>query len=135
MCIDFLKLNAATREDHFPLPFIDQMLERLANHPYYRFLDGYSGFFQILIHPDDVHMPIQHVCLQENAIRPVECSATFQRCMMSIFTDLIEDIMEIFMDDFSVYGSSFLCLFEKFVKGVAAMRGVWEPKFALSISV
>ena len=53
MCIDYRKLNAATRKDHFPLPFIDHMLERLANHKYYCFLDGYSGFFQILIHPDD----------------------------------------------------------------------------------
>ena len=53
MCIDYRKLNAATRKDHFPLPFIDQMLERLANHPYYCFLDGYSGFFQIPIHPND----------------------------------------------------------------------------------
>jgi len=53
MCIDYRKLNGATRKDHFPLPFIDQMLERLANHQYYCFLDGYSGFFQIPIHPDD----------------------------------------------------------------------------------
>ncbi|KAF8082321.1 hypothetical protein N665_0833s0001 [Sinapis alba] len=53
MFIDYKKLNAATRKDHFPLPFIDQMLERLANHPYYCFLDGYSVFFQIPIHPDD----------------------------------------------------------------------------------
>ena len=53
MCIDYRKLNSASRNDHFPLPFIDQMLERLANHPYYCFLDGYSGFFQIPIHPDD----------------------------------------------------------------------------------
>jgi len=53
MCIDYRKLNAATRKDDFPLPFIDQMLERLANHKYYCFLDGYSGFFQIPIHPND----------------------------------------------------------------------------------
>ena len=53
MCIDYRKLNAATRKDHFPLPFIDQMLERLANHQYYCFLDGYPGFFQIPIHPGD----------------------------------------------------------------------------------
>ncbi|KAL1194226.1 hypothetical protein V5N11_035190 [Cardamine amara subsp. amara] len=39
MCIDYRKLNAATRKDHFPLPFIDQMLERLVNHPYYCLLD------------------------------------------------------------------------------------------------
>ena len=45
MCIDYRKLNAATRKYHFPLSFIDQMLERLANHQYYCFLDGYSGFF------------------------------------------------------------------------------------------
>ncbi|XP_045791573.1 uncharacterized protein LOC123886284 [Trifolium pratense] len=43
LCIDYRKLNKATRKNHFPLPFIDQMLERLANH----------SFFQIPIHPDD----------------------------------------------------------------------------------
>ena len=47
--IDYRKLNVVTRKDHFPLPFIDQMLERLASHSYYCFLDGYSGYFQIAI--------------------------------------------------------------------------------------
>jgi imidazoleglycerol phosphate dehydratase HisB len=44
MCIDYRKLNKATKKGHFPLPFIDEMLERLANHTYFCFLDGYSGF-------------------------------------------------------------------------------------------
>ena len=44
MCIDHRKLNEATRKDHFPLPFMDQMLERLAGHEYCCFLDGYSGY-------------------------------------------------------------------------------------------
>ena len=44
MCIDYRRLNTATRKDHFPLPFIDQMLERLAGHAFYYFLDGYSGY-------------------------------------------------------------------------------------------
>ena len=48
MCIDYRKLNAATRKDHFNLPFIDQMLERLANHQYYCFLDGTLDFFKSL---------------------------------------------------------------------------------------
>jgi hypothetical protein len=52
MCIDYQKLNKATKKDHFPLPFIDEMLERLANHTYFCFLDGYPGFMQIPIHPD-----------------------------------------------------------------------------------
>ncbi|XP_078170268.1 uncharacterized protein LOC144564543 [Carex rostrata] len=56
MCIDYRKLNAATRKDHFPLPFVDQLLERLADHSYFCYLDGYSGFFQIAIHPQDQEM-------------------------------------------------------------------------------
>jgi hypothetical protein len=47
MCIDYRRLNQATRKDHFPLPFMDQMLERLADKNFYCFLDGYSGYNQI----------------------------------------------------------------------------------------
>ncbi|XP_047949003.1 uncharacterized protein LOC125194830 [Salvia hispanica] len=53
MCIDYRKLNEATKKDHFPLPFIDQMLERLAGKQYFCFLDGYSGYFQIYVNPED----------------------------------------------------------------------------------
>ena len=53
VCIDYRKLNVVTCKDHFPLPFIDQMLERLAGHSYYCFLDGYSGYFHITIAPED----------------------------------------------------------------------------------
>ncbi|GJR75644.1 reverse transcriptase domain-containing protein, partial [Tanacetum coccineum] len=67
VCIDYRKLNEATRKDHFPLPFMDQMLERLAGNEYYCFLDGFSA----------------------------------------IFHDMVEKTMEVFMDDFSVFGNSF----------------------------
>jgi hypothetical protein len=53
VCIDYRKLNSVTRKDHFPLPFIGQMVERLASHDYYYFLDGYSGYNQILLDPED----------------------------------------------------------------------------------
>ncbi|XP_016173220.1 uncharacterized protein LOC107615691 [Arachis ipaensis] len=53
MCIDYRKLNETTRKDHFPLPFMDQMLERLAGHAYYCFLEGYSGYNQIVVDPRD----------------------------------------------------------------------------------
>ncbi|KAG7543337.1 Integrase catalytic core [Arabidopsis thaliana x Arabidopsis arenosa] len=112
MCIDYRKLNAASRKYHFPLPFIDQMLERLANHPYYCFLDGYSGFFQIPIHPNDQEKttftcPYGTFAYKRMPFGLCNAPATFQRCMTSIFSDLIEEMVEVFMDDFSVYGSSF----------------------------
>ena len=53
MCIDYRKLNSMTRKDHFPLPFIDQMLERIAGHAYCSFLNGYSGYNQIHIAHED----------------------------------------------------------------------------------
>ena len=53
VCIDYRKLNTATKKDHFPLPFIDQMLDKLAGHPHFCFLDGYSGYNQIAIAPED----------------------------------------------------------------------------------
>ena len=51
--IDYRKLNDATRKDHFPLPFIDQMIEKLSGHEYYYFLDGYSGYNQIPVALED----------------------------------------------------------------------------------
>ena len=53
MVIDFRKLNKATKKDHYPLPFIDQMLERLSKHTHFCFLDGYSGFSQIHVSKED----------------------------------------------------------------------------------
>ncbi|GKA57386.1 DNA-directed DNA polymerase, partial [Tanacetum coccineum] len=65
VCIDYRKLNEATCKDHFPLPFMDQMLERLAGNEFYCFLDGFSGYFQIPIDPKDqeknyFHVPIRN---------------------------------------------------------------------------
>ena len=116
VCIDYRKLNNATRKDHFPLPFIDQMLERIAGHAYYCFLDGYSGYNQIFIYPEDQEKttftcPYGTFAYRRMPFGLCNAPATFQRCMMAIFSDLIENIMEVFMDDFSVFGSSFdLCL-------------------------
>nr|GEY17901.1 DNA-directed DNA polymerase [Tanacetum cinerariifolium] len=57
VCIEYRKLNEATRKDHFPLPIMDQMLERLAGNKYYYFLDGFSGYFQITIDLKDQEKP------------------------------------------------------------------------------
>ncbi|GJV95706.1 reverse transcriptase domain-containing protein [Tanacetum coccineum] len=112
VCIDYRKLNEATRKDHFPLPFMDQMLKRLAGNEYYCFLDGFSGYFQIPIDPHDQEKTTFTCPYGTFAYRRMPfglCNApgTFQRCMMAIFHDMIEKMMEVFMDDFSVFGNSF----------------------------
>ena len=112
VCIDYRKLNTAIRKDHFPLPFIDKMLDRLAGHPHLFFLDGYSGYNQIAIAPEDQEKttfscPYGTFAFRRMPSELCNAPATFQRCMMSMFADLAEEVMEIFMDDFKVYGSSF----------------------------
>nr|GEY07559.1 reverse transcriptase domain-containing protein [Tanacetum cinerariifolium] len=112
VCIDYRKLNKATCKDHFPLPFIDQMLERLAGNQYYCFLGGFSSYFQIPIDPKDQEKTTFTCPYETFAYRRMPfglCNApgTFQRCMMAIFHDMIEKTIEVFMDDFSVFRNSF----------------------------
>ncbi|GKE07360.1 putative nucleotidyltransferase, ribonuclease H, partial [Tanacetum coccineum] len=108
VCIEFRKLNDATRKDHFPLPFIDQMLERLSGNEYYCFLDGFSGYFQISIALEDQEKtdftyPYGTFAYRRMPFGLCNAPTTFQRCMTAIFHDMVEDFMEVFMDDLSVF--------------------------------
>nr|GEZ87897.1 reverse transcriptase domain-containing protein [Tanacetum cinerariifolium] len=91
---------------------MDQMLERLAGNEYYCFLDGFSGYFQIPIDPKDQEKttftyPYGTFAYKRMPFGLCNAPGTFQRCMMTIFHDMIEKMMEVFMDNFSVFGNSF----------------------------
>ncbi|XP_075077063.1 uncharacterized protein LOC142163817 [Nicotiana tabacum] len=112
MCIDYRRLNDATRKDHYPLPFIDQMLEKVVGHGCYCFLDGYSGFNQIPIAPEDVEKtiftcPSGIFAYMRISFGLCNAPAAFQRCMMSIFSDLNGKYLEVFMDDFTLFDDEF----------------------------
>ena len=112
ICIDYWKLNKATRRYHFPLPFLDQMLDWLARHEYYCFLDKYLAYNQITISPEDQEKTTFTCPYGTFAFRLMPfglCNApsTFQRYMPAIFSDMVERTIEVFMDDFSVLGKSF----------------------------
>ena len=88
------------------------MLERLSKHTHFCFLDGYSGFSQIPVLADDQSKttftcPFGTFAYRRMTFGLCNAPATFQRCMMAIFSDFCEKICDVFMDDFSVYGSSF----------------------------
>ncbi|RDX84277.1 Retrovirus-related Pol polyprotein from transposon 17.6, partial [Mucuna pruriens] len=93
------ELNQATHKDHFPFPFIDQVLEKLLGKSHYYFLDGFSGYMQI------------HIALEDQHKTTFTCPlGTFAYSRMPfgfIFSDLLQDYMEVFMGDFTVYANSF----------------------------
>ena len=101
-----------TRKDNLPLPFIDQLLERVSGYLLYCFLDGYSGYFQIEIAVEDQEKttftyPFETYAYRRMPFGLCNAPATFKRCMLSIFSDMVERIMEVYMDDITIYGGTF----------------------------
>jgi len=85
--------------DHFPLPFIDQVLDGLEGKKFFSFLDGFNGYNQIQVSPEDQDKTT-FAC-------PWGTFSTFQRAVLSIFYELVHDAEEIYMDDFTPFGCDF----------------------------
>eukprot|EP00253_Pinus_taeda_P027115 PITA_27115 len=112
VCVEYRALNKATQKDHFPLPFIDQVLDNLAGKKFFSFLDGFSGYNQIRIAPqyqDKTTFTSPWGTFAYRVLPFGLCNApsTFQRAVIGIFSDMINDSLEIFMDDFTPYGTTF----------------------------
>ena len=111
LCQDYRKLNAATRKDHYPLPFTDIILDKVAGSKRFSFLDGYAGYNKIHIKKEDQSKTTFTTDWGTFAFCRMPfgltgAPATFQRAMTTIFKDFLRDFMEVFIDDFCVYGSS-----------------------------
>jgi hypothetical protein len=124
VCIDYRELNKETLKDYFPLPFIDQVLDTLEGKKYLSFLDGFSGYNQIQIALEDQDKTTFTFPWGTYAYKVLPfglCNAptTFQRAVLAIFSDLLHDCMEVYMDDFTMFGNSFeeaLTNLKKFLK-------------------
>ena len=94
-CIDYRKLNAVTKKDHFPFPFIDQMIERLACQVYYYFLDDFSDYFQIALVSNDQEKitftyPFGTFAYKRMPFELCNVPTTFQQCIVSIFLKYVK---------------------------------------------
>ena len=95
MCIDYDLFNKETWNYQFLLPFMDQMIERLVNQAFYCFLDGYSGYNQILVNSEDQEkitftFPFGVFAYQRMSFGICNAPATYERCMHGMFFDMVE---------------------------------------------
>lgn len=113
MCTDLKKLNATMRKYHFFILLINEMLEKQHGKPFFGFLNVFSSYYQIIVSQEDQEKTIFTYPFGTLAHKHMMsfglCDApyTFKRYIVSIFLELIENCIEIFMDDFIVYGNSF----------------------------
>ena len=110
VCVDYRKLNAVTVTDAFPLPFTDSVLDAVAGHEMYSFLDGFSGYNQVRMHPNDqektAFVTEWGVFVAEVMMFGLKTApATFQRIIAEVFGEYIPAFMQVFLDDFAVYGT------------------------------
>ena len=108
VCQDFKKLNASTKKDYFPIPFTDIILDHVSDHECYNLLDGFFGYNQVFIRPEDqlkTTFTTEWGTFAFNRMPFELCNAprTFQRLMMDIFQDFLKHFLEVFIDDFAIF--------------------------------
>ena len=107
VCVDYTDLNVACPKDSFPLPCIDQIMDSLAGHGMLSFLDAFSGYHQIPMHPLDAEKtsfitPHGLYCYNVMPFGLKNAGATYQRLVTKMFLLLLGSTMEVYIDDMLV---------------------------------
>ncbi|KAI5344470.1 hypothetical protein L3X38_012347 [Prunus dulcis] len=107
MCVDYTNLNRACPKDSFPLPRIDQLVDATTGHALLSFMDAYSGYNQIFMHPEDqAHTSFITdgglYCYKVMSFGLKNAGATYQHLVNHLFAPLIGNTMEVYVDDMLV---------------------------------
>ncbi|MCO5575355.1 hypothetical protein L7F22_029155 [Adiantum nelumboides] len=127
VCVDYRPLNEATKRDHFPLPFQDEILNEVAGHEKYTVCDGYSGYFQIRIAEEDQKKttfitPWGCYAFRVMPFGMTNVPATFQRFMNHVFQAFFGKSIRVYIDDFCIYSSKALHV-QKVEEGLQRLNG------------
>ncbi|MCO5588774.1 hypothetical protein L7F22_042733 [Adiantum nelumboides] len=127
VCVDYRPLNEATKRDHFPLPFQDEILNEVAGHEKYTVCDGYSGYFQIRIAEEDQKKttfitPWGCYAFRVMPFGLTNAPATFQRFMNHVFQAFFGKSIRVYIDDFCIYSSKALHV-QKVEEGLQRLNG------------
>ena len=111
LCIDFRNLNQVSLKDNYPLPKMDHILQRVVGSQRMSILDGFSGYNQIAVHPDDQEKtafttPWGTFMYTKMSFGLINAGATFQRAMDIAFTEEKDKILVIYLDDITVFSKS-----------------------------
>jgi len=104
MCVDYRDLNKASPKDDFPLPHIDVLVDSTAKSKVFSFMDGFSGYNQIKLAPEDREKtsfitPWGTFCYRVMPFGLINVGATYQRGITTIFHDMIHSEIEVYVDD------------------------------------
>ncbi|KAA3485494.1 RNA-directed DNA polymerase (Reverse transcriptase), Ribonuclease H-like protein [Gossypium australe] len=104
MCVDYRDLNKASPKDNFPLPHIDTLVDNTAGHSFFSFMDGFSGYNQIKMHPEDMDRTTfitlwGTFCYKVMPFGLKNAGATYQRAMVTLFHDMMHREIEVYVDD------------------------------------
>ena len=111
ICVDLRKLNDACLHDHFPTPFTDEVLYNVRGQEVYSFTDGFSGYHQIIIAPEDRHKTTfaTEMGSFQYTVMPfgLKIAPTmFSRVVISAFKEFIHKFLEVYFDDWTIFGLS-----------------------------
>ncbi|KAG8485283.1 hypothetical protein CXB51_021421 [Gossypium anomalum] len=104
MCVDYHNLNRASPKDNFPLPHIDTLVDNTAKHSWFSFMDGFSGYNQIKMAPEDMEKTTfitmwGTFCYKVMPFGLKNAGATYQRAMVTLFHDMMHKEIEVYVDD------------------------------------
>jgi len=104
MCVDYRDLNRASPKDNFPLPYIDTLVDNTARFSLFSFMDGFSGYNQIKMAPEDMQKTTfitlwGTFCYKVMSFRLKNAGATYQRAMVALFHDMMHKEIEVYVDD------------------------------------